>query len=86
MHIFSHMFLNPGAALKRMEEKKGIIARFIIGRRYLLMVTASLVVSIYILVSFACTSICSANRGDSLDRSIDSENSQTNDFFILVSC
>ncbi|KAL3373841.1 hypothetical protein AABB24_005692 [Solanum stoloniferum] len=44
-------------ALKKMEEKKGIVARFVIGR--------------------------SANRGDSLDRSIDSENSQTNDFFIL---
>lgn len=50
-------WMSTGAALKRMEEKKGIIARFIIGR--------------------------SANRGDSLDRSIDSENSQTNDFFIL---
>jgi len=85
MSIFSHICLHPSAALKKMEEKKGIVARFVIGRRYFLMVT-SIVVSICILVSFACTSICSANRGDSLDRSIDSENSQTNDFFILVSC
>ncbi|XP_060203775.1 hydroxyproline O-galactosyltransferase HPGT1 [Lycium barbarum] len=50
-------WMSTGAALKRMEEEKGIVARFVIGR--------------------------SANRGDSLDRSIDSENSQTNDFFIL---
>lgn len=28
---------------------------------------------------------CSANRGDSLDKAIDNENSQTNDFIILVS-
>ncbi|PHU23199.1 putative beta-1,3-galactosyltransferase 11 [Capsicum chinense] len=50
-------WMSTGAALKRMEEEKGIVPRFVIGR--------------------------SANRGDSLDRSIDSENSQTNDFFIL---
>lgn len=28
--------------------------------------------------------LCSANKGDSLDRSIDAENSQTDDFIILV--
>ncbi|KAF7816736.1 hydroxyproline O-galactosyltransferase HPGT1 [Senna tora] len=46
-----------GAALKKMEDNKGIIARFVIGR--------------------------SANRGDNLDRDIDRENRQTNDFMIL---
>ncbi|GMP70458.1 hypothetical protein CsSME_00029306 [Camellia sinensis var. sinensis] len=46
-----------GAALKKMEDQKGIIVRFIIGR--------------------------SANGGDSLDRDIDNENKQTNDFSIL---
>ncbi|KAH9677395.1 Hydroxyproline O-galactosyltransferase HPGT1 [Citrus sinensis] len=46
-----------GAALKKRENEKGIITRFVIGR--------------------------SANRGDSLDQDIDSENKQTNDFFIL---
>ncbi|XP_047264589.1 hydroxyproline O-galactosyltransferase HPGT1-like isoform X3 [Capsicum annuum] len=76
-------WMSTGAALKRMEEEKGIVPRFVIGRRYFLIVIASFIVSIYSLVSYTCTSICSANRGDSLDRSIDSENSQTNDFFIL---
>ncbi|KAE8690186.1 putative beta-1,3-galactosyltransferase 11 [Hibiscus syriacus] len=48
---------NDGAALKKLEEEKGIVVRFIIGK--------------------------SANRGDSLDREIRDENSQTNDFIIL---
>ena len=34
--------------------------------------------------SARCT-FCSANRGDSLDREIDNENRQTNDFIFLVS-
>ncbi|CAI9775051.1 unnamed protein product [Fraxinus pennsylvanica] len=50
-------WMGTGSALKKMEDHKGIIVRFVIGR--------------------------SSNRGDSLDRSIDSENKQTNDFFIL---
>ncbi|THG06112.1 hypothetical protein TEA_023262 [Camellia sinensis var. sinensis] len=50
-------WMGTGAALKKMEDKKGIIVRFIIGR--------------------------SANGGDSLDRDIDNENKQTNDFSIL---
>lgn len=28
--------------------------------------------------------LCSANKGDSMDKSIDAENSQTDDFIILV--
>ncbi|PIN20561.1 Galactosyltransferase [Handroanthus impetiginosus] len=50
-------WMGTGITLNKMEEQKGIIIRFVIGR--------------------------SSNRGDSLDRSIDSENKQTNDFFIL---
>ncbi|KAL9409814.1 hypothetical protein AB3S75_048106 [Citrus x aurantiifolia] len=50
-------WMGTGAALKKRENEKGIITRFVIGR--------------------------SANRGDSLDQDIDSENKQTNDFFIL---
>ncbi|XP_019194939.1 PREDICTED: hydroxyproline O-galactosyltransferase HPGT1-like [Ipomoea nil] len=50
-------WMSTGAALKKMEDEKGIIVRFVIGR--------------------------SSNRGDSLDRSIDNENRETNDFFIL---
>uniref|UniRef100_A0A2C9WHT7 Hexosyltransferase n=1 Tax=Manihot esculenta TaxID=3983 RepID=A0A2C9WHT7_MANES len=46
-----------GAALKKLEDEKGIVVRFVIGR--------------------------SANHGDSLDREIDSENRQTNDFIVL---
>ncbi|KAK9147325.1 hypothetical protein Scep_006082 [Stephania cephalantha] len=50
-------WMQTGAALKKLEDEKGIIVRFVIGR--------------------------SANRGDSLDRSIADENRQTNDFIIL---
>ncbi|KAF5442213.1 hypothetical protein F2P56_034898 [Juglans regia] len=50
-------WMGTGAELKRMENEKGIVVRFVVGR--------------------------SANRGDSLDKSIDSENRQHNDFIIL---
>lgn len=50
-------WMSTGTALKKLEDDKGIVIRFVIGR--------------------------SANRGDSLDRDIDKENSQTNDFLIL---
>lgn len=50
-------WMPTGAALKKMEDEKGIVLRFVIGR--------------------------SANRGDSLDREIDNENRQTNDFIVL---
>ncbi|KAE8658521.1 putative beta-1,3-galactosyltransferase 11 [Hibiscus syriacus] len=46
-----------GAALEKLEEEKGIVVRFMIGR--------------------------SSDRGDSLDREIDNEHSQTNDFIVL---
>ncbi|KNA07877.1 hypothetical protein SOVF_167840, partial [Spinacia oleracea] len=50
-------WMPTGAALKKLENEKGIVPRFVIGK--------------------------SANRGDSLDRDIDAENRQTNDFIIL---
>lgn len=50
-------WMGTGETSKKMEDEKGIVSRFVIGR--------------------------SANRGDSLDRAIDDENSQTNDFIIL---
>ncbi|KAL6509272.1 Hydroxyproline O-galactosyltransferase HPGT1 [Orobanche gracilis] len=50
-------WLGTGSTLKKMEEQKGIIVQFVIGR--------------------------SSNKGDSLDRSIDSENKQTKDISIL---
>ncbi|XP_027110152.1 hydroxyproline O-galactosyltransferase HPGT1 isoform X1 [Coffea eugenioides] len=50
-------WMGAGKVLKKIEDEKGIIARFVIGR--------------------------SSNRGDSLDRSIDNENKETNDFLIL---
>ncbi|KAG6579334.1 hydroxyproline O-galactosyltransferase HPGT1 [Cucurbita moschata] len=49
-------WMGTGASLRKMENQKGIIARFVIGR--------------------------SPNRGDSLDRAIDDENGQYNDFII----
>ncbi|XP_010261468.1 PREDICTED: hydroxyproline O-galactosyltransferase HPGT1 [Nelumbo nucifera] len=50
-------WMPTGAVLKKLEDEKGIVVRFVIGR--------------------------SANRGDSMDRDIDKENRQTNDFIIL---
>ncbi|KAL7150433.1 hypothetical protein ABFS83_05G111800 [Erythranthe nasuta] len=50
-------WMPTGDALKKLEEEKGIVVRFVIGK--------------------------SANKGDSSDREIDSENRQTNDFIIL---
>ncbi|XP_027171758.1 hydroxyproline O-galactosyltransferase HPGT1-like [Coffea eugenioides] len=50
-------WMGTGKVLKKVEDEKGIIARFVIGR--------------------------SSNRSDSLDRSIDNENKETNDFLIL---
>ncbi|XP_010555709.1 PREDICTED: hydroxyproline O-galactosyltransferase HPGT1 isoform X2 [Tarenaya hassleriana] len=50
-------WMGTGASQKKLENEKGVIARFVIGR--------------------------SPNQGDSLDRNIDNENSQTNDFVIL---
>lgn len=47
-----------GSALKELENDKGIIIRYVIGR--------------------------SSNRGDMLDRQIDQESKETNDFLILV--
>ncbi|GMI96234.1 hydroxyproline O-galactosyltransferase 1 [Hibiscus trionum] len=50
-------WMQSGAALEKLEEEKGIVVQFVIGR--------------------------SSNRGDSLDREIDNEHSQTNDFIVL---
>ncbi|KAG8659065.1 hydroxyproline O-galactosyltransferase HPGT1 isoform X2 [Manihot esculenta] len=50
-------WMPTGAALKKLEDEKGIVVRFVIGR--------------------------SSNGGDSLDREIDRENVQTNDFIVL---
>ncbi|KAK4844475.1 hypothetical protein QYF36_020650 [Acer negundo] len=50
-------WMPTGADLKKLEDEKGIVVRFVIGR--------------------------SANHGDNLDREIDSENRQTNDFIVL---
>ncbi|XP_051137875.1 hydroxyproline O-galactosyltransferase HPGT1-like [Andrographis paniculata] len=50
-------WMGTGKTLTKLEEQKGIVIRFVIGR--------------------------SPNRGDSFDRSIDNENRQTHDLFIL---
>ncbi|CAK7335664.1 unnamed protein product [Dovyalis caffra] len=50
-------WMPTGAALKKLEDEKGIVLQFVIGR--------------------------SPNHGDSLDREIDNENRQTNDFIVL---
>lgn len=78
-----------------MENEKGIIARFVIGRRFchlfsnshygflfsgqgeIVQGLARSIITDYMFLS-------SANRGDSLDKGIDNEDKQTNDFLILV--
>ncbi|XP_038685119.1 hydroxyproline O-galactosyltransferase HPGT1-like isoform X2 [Tripterygium wilfordii] len=50
-------WMGSGMTLKKTENEKGIVTRFVIGR--------------------------SASRGDNLDRGIDGENKQNNDFIIL---
>ncbi|KAL4297559.1 hypothetical protein GQ457_12G000310 [Hibiscus cannabinus] len=55
--VIRKAWMRSGAALEKLEEEKGIVVRFVIGR--------------------------SSNRGDSLDREIDNEHSQTNDFIVL---
>jgi hypothetical protein len=86
-----------GAMLKKMENEKGIVARFVIGKRYpcIIVVDVSVIYFLSVLLStimdhdesikkwFSVFS-CSANPGDNLDRGIDNENRQSNDFIILV--
>lgn len=55
---FELYLVMAGSALKELENDKGIIIRYVIGR--------------------------SSNRGDMLDRQIDQESKETNDFLILV--
>ncbi|CAI0546359.1 unnamed protein product [Linum tenue] len=96
MTVFNHKnnrdavrkaWMGSGATLKKMEMDKGITARFVIGRRYLVFVCVFCLMFLMqmelrqgdhlVLLS------CSAKRGDTLDRTIDSENKQTDDFIIL---
>lgn len=70
-------------------EERGIVIRFVIGRRF------SHALKPYFsfypmllrmnLLFIYCLETGSANRGDSLDRNIDGENRTTKDFLILVS-
>ncbi|KAL6523893.1 Hydroxyproline O-galactosyltransferase hpgt2 [Orobanche minor] len=62
-NIIRGTWMSKADVLSKLEER-GIVVRFVIGRRSL-------------------TWVCSANRGDSLDRNIDEENRVTNDFLIL---
>nr|XP_027110151.1 hydroxyproline O-galactosyltransferase HPGT1-like isoform X2 [Coffea arabica] len=86
-------WMGAGKVLKKIEDEKGIIARFVIGRRYHFFCFAIfhffffncslLEVILVVAVSLRFELSCSSNRGDSLDRSIDNENKETNDFLIL---
>ncbi|CAJ1974349.1 unnamed protein product [Sphenostylis stenocarpa] len=62
-------WMGSGASLKKIEDGKGIIVRFVIGRRFKFLLLDLLGLG--------------ENRGDSLDKDIDSENGLTNDFIIL---
>lgn len=77
-----------------MENEKGVVVRFVIGRRFSSFVVVFLSSVInpcqrnrcwsfepFILIMFFS---CSANHGDGSDKSIDSENRENKDFIILV--
>lgn len=73
--------------MKKMEDGKGIIVRFVIGRRFSFLLLDLLRVGGGIqLEPFLMKYIlfCSGNHGDNLDNDIDHENRLTNDFLILV--
>lgn len=79
-----------------MEKEKGIIPRFVIGRRFvfpfggeegfssLLFIVAAKKLLLLVEPWSDDMIHCSANRGDRFDGAIDSENRQNNDFIILV--
>ncbi|WVZ18659.1 hypothetical protein V8G54_005981 [Vigna mungo] len=79
-------WMGSGSSLKKIEDGKGIIVRFVIGRRF-----KFLLLDLYglgcvgeigtWLISYIY--FCSKNRGDNLDKDIERENRLTNDFIIL---
>lgn len=85
-------------ALKKLEER-GVVIRFVIGRRFSYSLSPSfsffLLLAMFfslclnhmgeIILMLMLYKFSSANRGDSLDRKIDQENLATKDFLILVS-
>jgi len=73
--------------LKKIEDGKGIIVRFVIGRRFkFLFLDLYGLGSVGAIGTFLICYIyfCSENRGDNLDADIARENRLTNDFIILV--
>lgn len=68
-----------GIARRELVDKKGIVVRFVIGRRYIFGGSNSIFANDWVLTFW-----CSANDGDSLDKDIKAESSHTNDFVILV--
>lgn len=78
-----------GAALNKMESEKGIVTRFVIGRRcshtrFFFPFLFFSLVDFSVLVKLDFFFIRSENHGDSLDLEIDIENRQNNDFIVLV--
>ncbi|KAG8487428.1 hypothetical protein CXB51_020909 [Gossypium anomalum] len=101
-NTFRGSWMPRGDALEKLEER-GVVIRFVIGRRYSIIFNPYFIhaflygLSILFFAQFHSFAIMqlvgtnginyfeigSANRGDSLDRHIDEENSKTKDFFIL---
>lgn len=84
LNNLSSLRLFTGAALRKLEEEKGVVVRFVIGRRSFFHKKSELEISFETVCPTNYTLNCSPNRGDSLDRAIDDENKHTNDFFVLV--
>lgn len=83
------LYTAGAASLRKLETDKGVIARFVIGRRFVCwLINHSVTTRTQVLFLKHCffflVGLCSANKGDSMDKSIDAESSQTDDFIILV--
>ncbi|CAI9092353.1 OLC1v1027569C3 [Oldenlandia corymbosa var. corymbosa] len=76
-------WMASGRASKKLEDQKGIIARFVIGRRFSFSCFHFYILFFNLFLDLISELPCSSNRGDSFDRNIDIENKQTNDLFIL---
>ena len=79
------LLLCTGASLKKLEMEKGIILRFVIGRRLNFISSKFHEHKIRIYDLFMTLMAYSSNKGDGANRAIDEENRLTNDFLILVS-
>ncbi|RXH72393.1 hypothetical protein DVH24_012077 [Malus domestica] len=81
-NMFRGSWMPKGDALRKLEER-GVVIRFVIGRRVTILKCCTCGSYGHTLHIIFVLLTCSANRGDSLDRNIDKESGSTKDFLIL---